>query len=575
MQKWIGALVIIGLMAAGLAFVLRPQAPPEQVADTLFFNGKIVTMARLKSGDIGRASALAIKDGHILKLGMLQSMESLTGPQTTLIDLEGGALYPGFIEAHAHPLFAATFATAVDVAGFRYDTMDKVLAQLRAAAVTAEPDAWIFAFGFDPVLVRDYAPLTRHALDEIAPLNPVFVIEQMMHKGYANSAALAAAKLDETSVAPKGSWYGRDEEGALDGAIVETPAMLNMVSAMPSVPREGYRYLLEAQYARFRAHGYTTVVDMGEQAQFSDPYDLLAEVAHGTASPLRLRLFVDPHTHNALTDTYKNDARVSLSGVKLWVDGSPYAGGMAMDDPYMVSDITHDRLGLTPQSRGALNYEDSALSALVSELHAAGVQIAMHVQGERAVEQALNAIEAAQKAYPRADARHRLEHNALITQSQMERAAAAGVGLSFFTNHVRHYGAAVRDAIIGPERAKRFMPAGQAMDAGAVVTIHSDAPASPLDSLKELQTAVMRLADADGSVIGAKGALTPEQALEAVTTNAAWQIFAEEEIGTLEKGKRADIVWLSADPLTTPIQNWHEIEVRQVWIDGVGIPASP
>ncbi len=568
MQKWLSGLIVLVLLVAGLGYVLRKPATTQQTADMLFFNGKIVTMARTKSGAIGRASAMAVKDGRIMKLGMLHSMKKLTGPETKLIDLEGGALYPGFVEAHAHPLFAATFAAAVDVAGFRHNTMEKVLEQLRSGAAKAEPGAWIFAFGFDPVLVQDYAPLTRHALDEIAPNNPVLVIEQMMHKGYANSAALDAANLDETSVAPKGSRYGRDEEGALDGAIIETPAMLDIVNAMPAVPREGYRHLLEAQYARFRAQGYTTVVDMGEQAQFKDPYSLMAEVARGVVSPLRLRFFAFPHAYENLSDSFQSDARFALSGVKLMIDGSPYAGGMAMDEPYTVSNITRDRLDLTPQSRGALNFEDAQLTALVSKLHAAGVQIALHVQGERAEEQALNAIEAAQAAHPRVDARHRLEHDALITQAQIERAALAGVGISFFTNHVRHYGPAMRDAIIGPERAERFMPAGQAMAAGALVSIHSDAPASPLDSMAELQTAVMRRADADGSIIGPKGALTPEQAMEAVTINAARQVFAEDEIGTLEAGKRADLVWLSADPLSTPVNDWHDIKVNQVWIDG-------
>ncbi len=160
-----------------------------------------------------------------------------------------------------------------------------------------------------------------------------------------------------------------------------------------------------------------------------------------------------------------------------------------------------------------------------------------------------------------------MEHNALITADQLARAHALGFTTSFFIDHVRFYGDKL-PALFGPKRTDRYMPIGTALKAGHRVSVHSDTPATPIGPLRSLVTMLTRQPDAGGPVVGAGEILTREQALRALTINGAWQLGLERERGSLEVGKQADLVMLSHNLLTVPVDEIESTEVLGTWING-------
>jgi predicted amidohydrolase YtcJ len=215
---------------------------------------------------------------------------------------------------------------------------------------------------------------------------------------------------------------------------------------------------------------------------------------------------------------------------------------------------------------GPLNYELGAFIDELGRFHRAGYHVAVHTQGERAVELVLDAAESVLQAHPWPDHRHRLEHNALITKAQMQRARALGFDLSFFPDHIYYYGDRLPE-IVG-DRAGRYMPAGTAFREGHRATLHSDNPMTPIGPLRVMRTAMLRIPRKGGEVIGPSERISIDQALRAMTTNAARQLGVEEHRGSLEPGKAADLVILSRNPRETPPEELAEIEVMGTWIDG-------
>jgi len=192
----------------------------------------------------------------------------------------------------------------------------------------------------------------------------------------------------------------------------------------------------------------------------------------------------------------------------------------------------------------------------------------VHTNGDGAIEFALTALEELLPKYGTTDLRHRFEHCSFATDDQLHRMAAAGISPSFLMNHVYFWGAAFRDTILGPTRANRLDRVASAYAAGLRPSIHSDYNVTDIDPLHSARTAVQRILQADGSVLNPAECATPEQALAAITTHAAWQIHADDR-GTLAVGKRADFAVASGDPWASDPQGWPDIEFHATYIDGV------
>jgi hypothetical protein len=531
--------------------------------DTILCADSVVTVDPARPD----AQAVAIADGRITAVGSREELAANSSGRTQIRELGDVCVLPGLIEPHTHPDLCAECYSWIDVSGFTYSDVSGVETALRTGVREANAGEWLFAFGLDPMLTPNLGRWDRARLDEIAPHNPLVVMIQSMHTLFVNSLALSEAGVDDdTPDPPGGGRYQRDADGHLTGKCVETTSMLPFLRFVDRAP-ETLRTGIWNQYGRYAKAGLTTI---GMPGLFSplDSIALFEELGARADVPVRnvayLRHFQVEDSGYAPgqgSDTFR------IQGAKLWYDGSPYSGTMLLDEPYLDSRLCCCTLGIAAGSVGHANFEPAELVEIATRLHRDGWQVLTHAQGDRAAREALDLYEQALAAAPRRDHRWRLEHCALIDPADLSRALRLGVTPSFHVNHVHYYGPELRDAILGVERSAGLMPIASALSAGHRVSLHADSPMYPPEPFRLMQTAVTRAAR-DGSTIGEAEAISVEQALRAITIDAAWQLFRERDIGSLEVGKLADFTIVDRNPLCVDPQQLSETRVLGTWLGG-------
>jgi len=241
---------------------------------------------------------------------------------------------------------------------------------------------------------------------------------------------------------------------------------------------------------------------------------------------------------------------------KIVTDGSNQGRSGYFMQPYLGED-----------NGGKANWTPESLRDVMSVGLQDGWQLMVHTNGDAAIELAISALEDLMPSIGGNDLRHRLEHCSFTTDDQLKRMAKIGISPSFLMNHVYFWGAAFRDTILGADRAKRLDRVASAYAEGIRPSLHSDYDVTHIDPLLSARTAVLRKTKADDQVLNPAECATVEQALAAITTNAAWQVHADDR-GSLEVGKRADFAVASADPWTSDPNGWPEINVFATYIDG-------
>ncbi len=559
--------IAVGIAAlVVLAFFMWLQ-PRSSAYETVFYGGPIITMDPAQP----IAEALLMRSGKIIAVGDLASVRAAVFGDATEINLGGKTLMPGLIEPHSHTLATAILGETIDVSGFTNKSRSDIIKRLKLGVKATPKGRWVMAYGWDPVMMPDLDAPTLAELDALSPTRPLLILTQMMHDAYANSAALAAAGITAETPNPAGAEFVKDANGALTGTVREVGAIERLFKAAPAPPDSAANFLLARQFMKYARAGYTTVATLGPVGQAKDPVASLHYIARQTNAPIRSLIYALPSQVTNLDGTIQKpqsrDIPAAVIGVKFWMDGSPFAGGAAFKAPYETSELTTKRLHLPARHMGPLNWSDADFAKSFRRFHDLGYQLAFHVQGERAVDQVLNTAEKIFAQSPRADNRYRLEHNALITKEQLERAAKLGMTTSFFIDHIYYYGHALPD-LVGEARTKRYMPVKTALDSGLRVSVHTDNPATPIGPLRAMQTLRARKSHLTGAVIGPDQKLTPMEALQAMTINAAWQLGLEKETGSLIAGKSADLLMLSANPLETPDEDLQSIKVLGTWLKG-------
>lgn len=517
------------------------------------------------------AEALAITDGRISVVGRTEDVLSERAPGTDVIDLDGATVLPGLIEPHTHPDLCAQMYSWVDVSGFTYSDVAGVERALEEAIASATPGEWVYAFGLDFMLTDGLGVWDRDRLDAMAPANPLVVMIQSMHTLYVNSAAFAAAGIDEESPQPSGGGHwAKDHTGRLNGKIEEQTAMGPFLRNGLPDPTE-VRDQIREQYRRYAAVGITT---LGLAGAFGGPdqFGVFPELAEEADVAVRVVAYL--RHQQALKagggPTTTNDA-FRIAGVKLWYDGSPYTGTMLLDEPYLETDLCCCTLGIEPGTNGRANFDPDELTDILGELHGRGWQVLTHAQGDRACREILD-LYASVLPPDAGDHRWRLEHCALITDGDLARAAGLGVSPSFHVDHVRYYGPELASDIIGPERANGLMPVRSALDHGHRPSLHADSPMYPPGPLRLAGTASSRHTRL-GQPLAPHQAISVAAAIRAVTIDAAWQLRMEDEIGSIEVGKRADLVVLDANPMRSAPTDLEHIDITATWVGGRELPA--
>jgi predicted amidohydrolase YtcJ len=360
-----------------------------------------------------------------------------------------------------------------------------------------------------------------------------------------------------------GGRFGRGLDGKLNGLIYEEPAILRFIAvAAPPMSPDLMANAIVAHAKRAAAAGNTTLHEPGTiKPEWVEPLARLSNtLAVRMSASLPAELVEASKAFASLGPGAKArklpDSRFSLYGLKFWADGSLQQKTAALTEPY-----------LGGANKGAVDFPKAKMMEICRAAKEAGWPILIHCQGDAAVDDALDAIEAAYGANP-GTGLNVVQHATTARQDQLDRMKQLGVEPTFLPDLLSLYGSAYRDQILGRERAEFVAPMAACVKAGLRFSLHTDAPVSPAGPLRLVQIAVTRRCEIDNSVIGADQAIKVDEALKAITIHAARQIGLEDTIGSLEQGKEADLTIIEADPFKTDPDKISAIKVSETWVAG-------
>lgn len=523
----------------------------------------LVVYGRVATGVPGavEAEGIAVSGGMITGVGSKGDLDSLVGPGTEIVTVADGVISPGLIEPHMHIWTTMMVEPWPDLSAVANATFDDVVATLkRVTQQTADGD-WVKGKLFDPSLYPGEPNLTRDILDQVSPDKPVFVLNASMHFAYINSKAMSLAGLEDDTPDPPGGFFGR-ADGKLNGVLGESGAISKMLAVVPQPSQQEAAATIIGILQEAASAGVTSVREAATGAVIgTGEVGLLHQLNGAHRLPVRVStaqwgLLGNDAWKEAGVTPFAGDEMVRADAWKVVTDGSNQGRSGYFEQPYLNED-TGGHANMTPEK----------LLELLNEGLDSGWQLMVHANGDAAVEFALEGYEAALAGRSIGDIRHRMEHVSFAFDENFARMAKVGVSPSFLMNHVYFWGRVFRDNILGPERADRLDRVATALKHGLRPSLHSDFNVTKMQPLLSAQTAVRRVMRDNGEVLNADECVSPEDALAAITTNAAWQIHADDR-GTLEVGKRADYTILSDNPWTAAPETWAAIAVRETRVGG-------
>ncbi|HPE32269.1 MAG TPA: amidohydrolase [Parvularculaceae bacterium] len=564
-----GFLALVALGACG-----GPSAGGGS-ADTVFVDGAVYTAD--KDGTI--AEAAAIKNGRILKVGSRDEIMALAGEKTKVFDLKGGMLLPGFTDAHVHLVDGGD--TLTSLALYDAHSAEEAVATIEAY-VQSHPDLAMFVgSGWALPLFPDANP-NKALLDAIDAERPIILYSADGHNAWVNSAALAGAGITAETPDPQNGRIERDPQtGEPTGTLREAATDLVRVIIPPPSIGTAVANLVAAMKFQ-NAMGYTASVDAAVPPNFMQ--DAFEQAARAKELTLRITLsflptedFTDPSiTPDIIGERIQHLAlrrqgieaidpdHLKADMVKIFVDGVLENHTAALIDPYI-------NIPEQPDNRGVLNIKPDVLDQYAIALDAAGFNIHMHAIGSGAVREGLDAVEAAIDANPQRERHHHMAHIELINPADIPRFAELGVAANMQTlwAFADSYITDLTEPFLGEERSKWLYPNAALRDAGAFLVSGSDWPVSTSDPFDAIEVAVTRMSpDGDTPVWHPEQALAVSDMLRALTIDGAILTGEDDERGSIEPGKRADLVVISANPMTIAPSEISEIAVIETMLDG-------
>lgn len=558
------------------------MAEETMVADAVYLNGKIITV----DDDNPKATAVAIKNGEIIYVGDVRGATPLMADSTRQIDLQGRTMVPGFVDAHGHVVSAgiqAASANLLPMPDGGVNSFVQLVDAVKAWKETAtgiefiEETGWLVGFGFDDSQLEEQVFPTAQVLEQVSQDKPMMIIHQSSHFGVFNRKGLELAGITDCRKEVPGGSIRCEADGQTPNGVLEENAFFGALGAFQAGIGEAYNLNLFGQgiqnFARF---GYTTAQ---EGRAFASTVTTAAAKAAQGALPIDVALYVDYTAKDRLDSSayytgsgydgigYNNGLRIA--GVKLTIDGSPQGKTAWLSQPYFVPPEGQDKdyVGYAAMTEEQVNAE-------VMDAFANNRQVLVHCNGDAAIDRFLNAVEKAAQEYGQEDRRTVLIHGQTLRKDQIGRLETLDVMPSLFPMHTFYWGDWHKESVLGPKRAAYISPTRDVLDAGMIFSSHHDAPVANPDSMRVLGATVTRVTRS-GEVLGPDQRVTPYEGLKSITIWPAYQHFEENVKGSIEVGKQADFVILSADPLSIDPLSIADIRVLETINDGQTVFEHP
>jgi predicted amidohydrolase YtcJ len=518
-----------------------------------------------------RAEAVAVSGGRIVAVGSVDDCRAAL-PGADIADTGAAALAPGFVEPHSHPLISgvATQSPARSIAPWDCPTWADVQKVFADAIATTAPGTVLWFAGYDALLQGHPAPKAPE-LDEIFGDRIALVTDNSGHGVYFNSALIRSYGWDTNPPAdPVASHYGRNADGSLNGQGFELPVLTAVTG--PLMATMGDPLVSAALYfALMSRGGYTSTSDMTYDPKFAAGYEALAAAP---SCPLRISMWEvsTSETYTEPTTFTAGEDWLTKAGVKLWTDGSPWVGNIAISFPYLDTEATRIA-GIDPATAGgvqSMNYTREQLDAILDNAAPKGWQMAFHANGDLALDLALDCYEDGLNRHGLlgTDHRWRLEHCGAGTREHFDRAARLGVHVSMSPFQYYYWGDLLDGAMFDTEYGARWAAFADAVASGACVSFHNDGSVSPPTPVTNIATAVTRRTR-NGGVHAPDQAISLDHAWRAQTIDAARTLRRDHLVGSLEVGKLADFVELTADPWAVdPTALINTVHVTGTWLGG-------
>ncbi|MFL5478907.1 MAG: amidohydrolase [Gemmatimonadaceae bacterium] len=546
------------LVAAALAPVVLGA---QSMADLVITNAHIYTVDNARPV----VSAIAVRGGRIVFVGSDAEARTLSGPTTTMIDLHGATVFPGFTDAHAHLLGLGTTLQRVNLAGST--SYEEVISRVQAWAKSVRPGQWILGRGWDQNRWTNKEFPTQDALSRAFPNNPVVLTRIDGHALLANTRAITLARVGATTADPVGGRIIRTSSGAPAGVFVDNAQSL-ITRAIPAATRADKRQAILGAIAEANRWGLTGVHDAGEDVETISVFEELAK-----AGNYNLRNYVmlsdpgEPGSAASQRNPYIQrgpqsalyDGHLWIRAIKLYADGALGSRGAALLAPYTDEPGNSGLLVSTPEHIRA--WADLALQR--------GFQVNVHAIGDRGNRIVLDAFEAALRRFPKADHRFRIEHAQVLSASDIPRFAQLGVIPSMQATH-QTSDMRWAEARVGPERIRGAYAWRSLLNTGVIVPNGTDFPVEEVNPLLTFHAAVTRQDPTNWPAGGwfPEQKMTREEALQSMTIWPAYAGFQESALGSLTPGKYADFVVLDRDIMRVPDTEILGARVLSTWIGG-------
>lgn len=543
-----------------IAVVACDSRKNDQNSNTkIYSGGDIITM----QGDSPKyVEAIVVKDDKISFTGSLIDAKENAGSGYTSYDLTGKTLLPGFIDGHAH--FAAFSAQAIgaqilpppDAEAKNIPELIKILKDWNTPENRALTN-WIFGMGFDDSVLEEKRFPTKHDLDKISTEYPVMIIHISGHFIVVNSKGLEELGIDANSEEPDGGVIRREANNEPNGVLEELAAIPHMLKAITPASKEAADLFFEAGQEMALSFGYTTA----QEGRAMENHEQLAAAAEAGMLKLDVVSYVDYEWVDKYMNTkwygktYKKHYRIG--GMKITLDGSPQGRTAWRNEPYLIPPD-----GAEPSYRGYPAIpSDSTVTALYEKGFENNWQILTHANGDAAIDQMIRTMSTVIDKHGNEGRRDVLIHGQYIRPDQLDSFKEMNVITSLFPLHTFYWGDWHKE-IIGDELGEKISPTRTALNKGLKLTIHTDAPVALPNLMRMVGISVERISRSDKE-IGPEEKLTPYEALKAITDWSAYQHFEEQQKGTLEVGKLADLVILDANPLKVSEAEIKDIKVLE------------